>query len=596
MKSKNEISNSLNSSNSRIFKSLFFISLIIFGVLFQSYHLQAATASFGKIEKYNNQINVTNYNNLNNGENIMPSAPVVEEIVNKSLSQFDPVGSIVLEELHYLGAPNPFFSYQLFNIPYDEDYRKFDYIETVQPFNTTNAELDKNSGLREGDVWIKINETCRWQYWYNATEWVIGITPSLDRWEGIEMWMNGSKLAEDAADINENGMYYNFSQQFEQSVNGSIIMSFIYKAPLPVTQAKVYTNEKHKGDEILTGLSTKFVRDFNYSVFVGSQYEEVQATGTFKFYLPDYEDLTRVVVYKNGNLSVNNTDNYVIENNIFNQFCNLTNPTEIKASFRSTFTVEITANENNTLYGDKLIEGLSTRQRYYRIQVTAGPATLPLRYFWINDTTIPYYDLLGSNRAKSGLNRPVEVRNMNYSVPKPPVPIDEEEEGNEDIDLTKYVDGISFLGGNDTMGYYYISKGEVDIITITYNAKYFLTAIITDKIATPLIGYKVIVHYQGVRFGPVMKLNGPCVNYPTLTTDRNGQISIDYVPFGNFSLEVINLQGETVGFYNASSNQPNNVVKTDVPHFPIIQIVFMGICLVTLIAGIQIFKKREHLR
>ena len=205
------------------------------------------------------------------------------------------------------------------------------------------------------------------------------------------MWMNGSKLAEDAADINENGMYYNFSQQFEQSVNGSIIMSFIYKAPLPVTQAKVYTNEKHKGDEILTGLSTKFVRDFNYSVFVGSQYEEVQATGTFKFYLPDYEDLTRVVVYKNGNLSVNNTDNYVIENNIFNQFCNLTNPTEIKASFRSTFTVEITANENNTLYGNKLIEGLSTNNDTTEFK-SAGPATLPLRYFWINDTTIPYYD------------------------------------------------------------------------------------------------------------------------------------------------------------------------------------------------------------
>ena len=575
--------------NIPIYKALFFLSLFLFGIIFQSIQTQSVSSS--KVESI---INLQYYIDENGpsdyiDENRIPKSANSEETIKINENQFDPVGSIELDELLSLGSPSPFFSYQLLNIVYDESYRKYEFMGTVNPFNTTNAELDIDTGHRNGDVWIKINETCRWVYYDNATEWLIGITPSLLRWQGIEMALNGTKLADNLVIMNSTGMFYNFSQQFEANKNGSLIMSFIYKAPLPVRSARVQTNAAYQTGNILTNLTTTVNREFYYNVSIGKNEEIIDATGIFKFTLPDYQYFTLMQVYKKGVLSINNSDNYKIINKIFYHECNLSAPTDISATFRTNFTIEVISGGNGSWYQDRLIEGLSIRQRDYKIRVIEGPPTLMLRYFWINETTIPYPDLRGGGfLPKSQLGRPIATRNMNMSTPRNPNVI----EDNSTINETKFVDGISFIGGNDTVGYYYISKGEVDIISVSYYAKYFLTAIITDKIATPLASYTVIPYYQGVQYGPVMRREGG-VGYPNLVTDRNGQISINYVPYGNYSLQIINPLGETVGFYNASSLLPNNVIKSDVEHFPTIQLVFLGICVITLIGGIQIFKRRD---
>ncbi len=589
MKPKRFYQNSVKTSQNMLLKVTFFLSLFLIGVLLQSAQLPIDSSKNNEIKIDFRYIENTISNQADIEGKIPPKSASTEETVKINQNQFDPVGSIELDELLSLGNPNPYFSGQLFNIQYDESFRRYEFMGTIQPFNTTNAILDEATGQRSGDIWIKINETCLWRYYDNATEWVIGIQPSLLRWQAIELYLNYSKLSENLYIVNSSGMFYNFSQQFDANKNGSLIMSFIYKAPLPVSAAKVQIRSSSQMNEILINGSKTLIRDFQYNVSIGKNEEIIQTTGTFKFYLPDYQYISNVQVYKQGVLSVNNTGDYRMVNKIFYHQCNLTSPTDISATFRTNFTIEIVSAGNGSFYQDRLIEGLSIRQRDYKIRVIAGSPTLMLRYFWINDTTIPFPDLRGgASLPKSTLGRPIATRNMNLSVPKNPNII----EDNSTSNLTEYIDGISFIGGNDTIGCYYISYGETDIISVTYLAKYFLTAIITDKIATPLMGYRVIAHYQGVQYGPVMKKEGG-IGFPELTTDRNGQISINYVPAGNYSLQIINPLGETVGFYNASSLLPNNVVKTDVEHFPTIQLVFLGICVISIVAGIQIFKKRE---
>ncbi len=589
MKHKRFYQPSVKVSQNTLFKVIFFVSLFLFGVLLQFAQLPTATSTKSDIKIDLRYMETSLINNENSEVRVPPKSSNAEETVKINQNQFDPIGSIELDELLSLGNPSPYFSGQLFNIVYDESFRRYTFMGTVQPFNTSNGIVDEGTGQRSGDIWIKINETCLWRYYDNATEWLIGIKPYLLRWECLELYLNNSKLSENQYTVNSTGMFYNFSQQFEANKNGSLIMSFIYKAPLPVRAAKVQTRSTSQMNEILTNSTRTLIRDFQYNVSIGKNEEIINATGTFKFYLPDYQYISNIQVFKQGVLSVNNSGNYQIVNKIFYHQCNLTTPTDISATFRTNFTIDIVSAGNGSWYQDSLIEGLSIRQRDYKIRVIAGSPTLMLRYFWINETTIPYPDLRGGAfMPKSALGWPIATRNMNLSVPRNPNLIEDNTTTND----TKFVDGISFIGGNDTVGYYYISKGEVDIISVFYYAKYFLTAIITDKIATPLMGYRVIPHYQGVQYGPVMKKDGG-IGFPSLNTDRNGQISINYVPAGNYSLQIINPLGETVGFYNASSLLPNNVVKTDVEHFPLIQLVFLGVCVICTVVGIQIFKRRE---
>lgn len=140
----------------------------------------------------------------------------------------------------------------------------------------------------------------------------------------------------------------------------------------------------------------------------------------------------------------------------------------------------------------------------------------------------------------------------------------------------------------------YMVVGETCPFSVIYFAVDRLRIVVTDNIKMPIMGLKVLIYYYNVSYGTYIS------NYRTqptapLKTNENGEVTLNNVPKGNYTVEVYQ-HGNLIIRTTASTDNEINYIYTNIMHIPIWILVFGSINGFFLIIGIIIYLKSKKSR
>src|SRR6056297_669363 len=152
----------------------------------------------------------------------------------------------------------------------------------------------------------------------------------------------------------------------------------------------------------------------------------------------------------------------------------------------------------------------------------------------------------------------------------------------------EFPEGVSIFGPQ-----YYLWKGEVDIISLRYEVVDSLSIVLTDEINNPVSGYKLNLYRGNQLYGP--KMNN-FKNHPIATkeTNQNGQVTINFVPKGEYTVEVLDKNGNFITNLTADAKKPVNVLKTNITHFPATVLSLLSTSIVLIVVGLYIYNKHNN--
>jgi len=519
-----------------------------------------------------------------------PQASFAAGKVKIADSDQNPLGEIRLAEIEEKSFHKGLFSFTDINTLNGTHKGDLVLVDTITP-----ASLDTKSVAGLSSVYnltIRLNETVQWDYNLNVTTRFLGIRLFLSpiRLNAIYMnyttlvssdkyFVNESSFSSDAlyfgdSQVRQN-IYYNFTQEYVAHNNGSIILTYQYDYNIPISNWECTNLDSA---QYLTKSSQNIIQHYVNNITLGEPTRALNIIGTFNVSLPDRNDIYGVSFDNlNGNVPKINF-NYTVVSNSYSVYTDFSYTCQLDFSFKANFTVNIVDTVSDFWAEDRLVDSLNIRERDYKLSVSAGPATLRVKALLLNDTTLYYAELaLSGDKIKSALGRSVACANMNLSIGKPSA-----------WNLT-YTDGTILLGTLYSSSYYLV-KGEVDIITVKYIASRTLTAVITDQITNPLVGYTARIRFGNQTYGSKIGKN-VSQPYPDLITDSRGQIEIPYIPIGNFTVMVYDQSGNYISNQTVSSLKASNTIITPVIHFPTVILIYSGIFTAILLLGIGIYKK-----
>ncbi len=133
----------------------------------------------------------------------------------------------------------------------------------------------------------------------------------------------------------------------------------------------------------------------------------------------------------------------------------------------------------------------------------------------------------------------------------------------------------------------YMIAGETNPCSLKYSATNDLKIVITDSIRMPLVGYRVELKYYGKDYGTYMS-NDFTQPMAYAYSDENGEILIENVPNGNYTVNVY--QGsELITEFQINTFREVNYLITDVFHFPLWILIFGGISGILLLLGLLLY-------
>jgi len=538
------------------------ISLII---LLSSYSFFLQINSKTKISKVNN-LNSYQMNNLIEGSYI-PINPDGKK----------PVGTIYMISIDGL-APgltliNP-------NIIIDKNmtftYSGYKFLGTIAPASSKTRDWENF----KGNLTIRVNETAKFQYWYNETTKLVSFKSELSP-KGIlrEVYVNNTQIDLSNITHSQGGYFYNYSHYYNQKVNDTLVMSFIIDYNVSISywflhQVNIKTNRTD--NPYLINKTTNIEGYYNYSIAFGD--ENVKLNATFLINPPDQNYIYNISmnIYQ-GNIEnplVSPFTSYIKHSNNSIQLSIQANGTTMYSlNFKANFKLQfLNTNGPNFWQMDLLTGGIDLRQRIYEIKCIEGPPSIPISNFYYNETQIPFPDLIS---VSSELGRPINSEDMNFT--------------NEyNIKIGPAGVKLNFMCKFEGESYYLVLN-ETDKITITYKASHSLNLIVLDNVKIPVGGAELKIFYQDVPFGTLMsavKTN----QIPLKYTDNSGQVILSNVPNGKYSIEVY-YKGKYISTYNVTTTNSLNYIFTSIPHFPIWIIIFSCISLVICLNGIYIYRK-----
>jgi len=316
-----------------------------------------------------------------------------------------------------------------------------------------NASTERTIGEedpRSSNITIQISESVIWKYNESASEYIVGFTPVLQTAYLETIYINGTEL--DPSEYYDNSIgvgvnkTYSFYYDFEgENLKGEFNLTYVYNLIIPITGWSVSNNDP---TQHISETNQTFTQGFSYNVTFGEENSQFNTLVRLKIYLPNHQDIFEPVlnIYNNQTLPLDQY-NFTTDNILtFSHKIYLNESNSLDLSFKANFTVEMLEVVDGLWSEDRLVEGLNTRERDYKISITEGPTDLVLNNIGINDTGIYYSHLyLAGRSGRSALNRDVYIENMNKST------------GFEDIDLNEtaiqpvYVDGITFLHQSESM-------------------------------------------------------------------------------------------------------------------------------------------------
>ena len=247
--------------------------------------------------------------------------------------------------------------------------------------------------------------------------------------------------------------------------------------------------------------------------------------------------------------------------------------------FKANFTLRFEDPVDYSWAIDRLIEDRNIRQRIYFPSLVAGPEHIFLRDITLIENTI-ISDQVISNSS-------VFERSVNYYD----VIVFVTQETIENS-LVFTENAVKRKGLKLTVPYLIV--GETNPCLLNYYALNDLKIIITDNIRMPLVGYRIELIYFGKKYGTYIS-NDLIQPMAKTYSDENGEILIENVPNGNYTVKVYDgntLIAETL--INTFSEV--NYFQTDVLHFPLWIIIFGGISGFILLIGLILYfnnKKRS---
>jgi hypothetical protein len=133
----------------------------------------------------------------------------------------------------------------------------------------------------------------------------------------------------------------------------------------------------------------------------------------------------------------------------------------------------------------------------------------------------------------------------------------------------------------------YIIAGETNPCSLKYSATNDLKIVITDSIRMPLVGYRIELKYYGKNYGTYMS-NDFTQPMAYAYSDENGEILIENVPNGNYTVKVY--QGtELIAEFQINTFREVNYLITDVFHFPLWILIFGGISGILILLGLLLY-------
>lgn len=517
--------------------------------------------------------------------------------INKIYSALNnSLGEIAISHLYNLSAPN-------FNAPPEgaagalNANLTYSYspITNLQVLTIKNASLSNAISEPTGyasNITVRLNETVYWQYNKSTPSKEVGFQSKIQPAKLNRLFINSSATyiqvnTTDYWTSNTGMFYYNFSTLFDQNENGSFYLIYEYEINLPVSSWKVDAlTPTDGGGYIYLNKTTSIVQKFVLNVTLGG-FNGPHFDANFIITLPDPNVVTNFAFERYNNFVPANPNpiSHQIKGNSLTVRTQLLNTTTIPIglSFSAKYNISFldTIQDEFLWFEDKLVDDFNKREREYKITVTDGPAHLALRYIRFNETLI-YYDDTTSRVFNSEIDRSVGIENMNkssYVQPKPGEPYEY---------VGHRAEGISVIGST-----YYLYKDEVDVITVKYSTQRDLQIKIMDNIKNPLENYKANFYIFGQKYGTILS-QFTSIPYPTKTSNEYGIILVSDIPRGNYTVEILDANGNFVQNMTASSEVIMNELVTEVVHFPTTILVYTGIFAAIFVMGMIIYRKNTQ--
>ena len=447
------------------------------------------------------------------------------------------------------------------------------FIETIESAIRENLDptvIDRNI------ITIKLNESLKVRYNYSQTGYLI-YHPRLNPSRLIEFYIdNGTNIieldAENDYSIDEDGfIVFNYNNYFQKGPTFNFSMYLIWEYDIyiqswsltQVSGTDLFISEKEQNftgkymyNFTLTG--KKFGQTINQqNIYV----DNIDVALTVN--LPDKNLLNDHILELNGvvvgnHLSINKT----IEILLTDQFS--ADQSKFSLNFTSSFTLKFVDPVGETWAIDRLVEKRNVRERIYIPSIINGPQHIYIKYLSFYEPTI-YADQVLLNYSL--FERSVVFFDANTSSI-----------GKEGLKLSVP----------------YLIFGETCPFIIKYETTQTLKIVITDNIKMPLVGASIELYYYGQKYGTYIS-KYQVQPIPPGTTSEYGEIILDDVPHGNYTIRVYHI-GQFLIESNVSTFKEINYIYTNYPHFPLWIIIFGCINGVILIFGVIFYRKYKKTR
>lgn len=221
---------------------------------------------------------------------------------------------------------------------------------------------------------------------------------------------------------------------------------------------------------------------------------------------------------------------------------------------------------------DRLVGKRNIRERIYFPSLTSGPKHIFLKDITLLESTI-IVDQIISNSS---------LFERNVNVYDEIISITQETIANSLI-FTK--NAVKRKGLKLFIPY--IIVGETNPCSLKYSATNDLKLVITDSIRMPLVGYRIELSYYGKNYGTYISND---FNQPMAYaySDENGEILIENVPNGNYTVKVFQGTNPITEFQINTFREVNYLI-TDVFHFPLWILIFGGINGILILLGLILY-------
>lgn len=479
-----------------------------------------------------------------------------------------------LEIGHYIyNASYPLLWYDYDSGALSITSKEIKFIETNESARIDNLNSDL---IDRNEIRVELNETLK--VWYdNPNEGYLIYRPRLYPSYLTNFYVfDGIDILELTGDIDyyiddRDFLVFDYNDYFQKGATFNFTMYLIWEYDLTVDPWKLnqYTDKLN-----MIKAEQNFTAKFNYEFTLTGQMWHADTNQkrttenvgvALNVFLPDSDLLD------NHSLLLNNQSVAIDDHLNFDKSINITlsdfffaNESWFFLNFTANYMVRFIEPVSKTWAIDRLVALRNIRERIYFPSLISGPRHIYLSFLSIYEPAILSEDILSTDSLFE--------REVLY--------FDENITDNGGVRLKVELP--------------YMLVGETCPFSVNYVAVDKLRIIVTDSIKMPIMDLKLRIYYYDLNYGTYISNNRTQPIAP-LKTNENGEVSLNSVPKGNYTVEVYQY-GNLIVRTNVSTYNEINYIYTNIMHIPIWILIFGSINGSFLIIGIIVYLKNKKSR